>query len=427
MGLTVGIRKIYYSIFSGDNECRKKVRTLLNVRVKNPFNANAVCTLGDIIFSKSMSDREILQIAESYGIKMPSEAANVSSNDALKYLLLYNKDLCYESLDTAGNLHVRCLEKLGRNPVSVVSLSNLEKSTAESFKSFFEHASEFTVAYTISHIGITAASNNSLFEMGNSFCEEFMDGYTEAFCKSLEDGIDLDDFGDVADLMFEFAAVAGALFCLKKVWQFIVGDPLEKLKELKSARKNYICSAGEIFNNYATDVFAYLTKHLNYDSVCRSLWDVDNRMKGLKNRNKRSFEYYALEYKAEILNKVKSKGDLEISNLNQLFSNLNLLWNILYSCLYEINNDKAISKYKKEILSMCGGQSKQITASIKNISTPEQVADCCTILLAHFLKGILKATHGMDNKSLNDMYNSIQYYEDAIKEETKIQMQKGNI
>ena len=103
MGLTVGIRKIYYSIFSGDNECRKKVRTLLNVRVKNPFNANAVCTLGDIIFSKSMSDREILQIAESYGIKMPSEATNVSSNDALKYLLLYNKDLCYESLDTAGN------------------------------------------------------------------------------------------------------------------------------------------------------------------------------------------------------------------------------------------------------------------------------------------------------------------------------------
>lgn len=55
------------------------------------------------------------------------------------------------------------------------------------------------------------------------------------------------------------------------------------------------------------------------------------------------------------------------------------------------------------------------------------MADCCTILLAHFLKGILKATHGMDNKSLNDMYNSIQYYEDAIKEETKIQMQKGNI
>lgn len=427
MGLAVGFRKIYYSIFSGDNECRKKVRTLLNVRVKNPFNANAVCTLGDIIFSKSMSDREILQIAESYGIKMPSEAANVSSNDALKYLLLYNKDLCYESLDTTGNLHVRCLEELKNNPINIVSLSNLEQSTAESFKSFFEHASEFTVAYTISHLGMIGASNNSLYEIGNSFCENFMDGYTEAFCKSLEDGIDLDDFGDVSDLMIDFAVVASAVYCLKKAWQFFVGDPLEKLKELKSARKNYICNAGEIFNNYATDVFAYLTKHLNYDIVDRSLWDVNNRMKMLKKRNKRSFEYYALEYKAEILSKAKSKGDLEISNLNQVFSNLNLLWNILYSCLYEINNDKSISKYKKEILSICKGQSKQITASIKNIRTAEQVADCCAILLAHFLKGILKATLRMNNKALNDMYNSIQYYENAIKEETNIQMRKGNL
>ena len=197
-----------------------------------------------------MSDWEILQIAESYGIKMPSEAANVSSNDALKYLLLYNKDLCYESLDTAGNLHVRCLEKLGRNPVSVVSLSNLEKSTAESFKSFFEHASEFTVAYTISHLGMIGASNNSLYEMGNSFCENFMDGYTEAFCKSLEDGIDLDDFGDVSDLMIDFAVVASAVYCLKKAWQFFVGDPLEKLKELKEFTKNQRLIINNLYEKY---------------------------------------------------------------------------------------------------------------------------------------------------------------------------------
>ena len=51
MNLAVAFRKLYYSIFSGDAECRKKVRSLLNVKVKNPFDVNDVCTLGDIIFS----------------------------------------------------------------------------------------------------------------------------------------------------------------------------------------------------------------------------------------------------------------------------------------------------------------------------------------------------------------------------------------
>lgn len=274
---------------------------------------------------------------------------------------------------------------------------------------------------------MNGGNSNSLFEKGNDFCDGFLDGYSEAFCKSLGDGIDLDDFGDVADLMIDFAAVVGTVYCLKKVWQFIVGDPLEKLKNLKSARNTYIYSVAEIFSNHATAIFNYLTKHLNYDMICNSLTDINSRMNAFEKRDKRSFEYYTLEYKAEILSKVKSKGDLEIGNLNKIFDNLNLLWNILHSCLYEMNDDKSISKYKDKISIMCIEQSNKITKNINNIRTAEQLTDCCAILLAYFLKGILKATLGMNNKDLNDIYNGIQYYENAIKEETKIQKQKGNI
>ena len=190
MNLAVAFRKLYYSIFSGDAECRKKVRSLLNVKVKNPFDVNDVCTLGDIIFSTSMSEREILQIAESYGIKMPSEAADISSNDALKYLLFHNEDLHYEYIDSVGNLQTAGLEQLGDENVigdiEIVPMSHLDQladflqNSNESFKQFFGHAAEFAVADKLNNLGIKTvlpkAGNNPGFDL---LCnrQEFFDKY----------------------------------------------------------------------------------------------------------------------------------------------------------------------------------------------------------------------------------------------------------
>lgn len=635
MNLAVAFRKLYYSIFSGDAECRKKVRSLLNVKVKNPFDVNDVCTLGDIIFSTSMSEREILQIAESYGIKMPSEAADISSNDALKYLLFHNKNLHYEYIDSAGNLQTAGLEQLGDQSVisdiEIVPMSHLDQladflqNSGEEFKQFFGHAAEFAVADKLNNLGVETylpkAGNNPGFDLlcnrqeffdkyginlpawnenpdygmlqvktatevinpsenyidntlnhfdkypdipvicsdkianalsdynfDNSiisfsdigiddrtleeqvsdsftFLKEFIPGksweeiginqglecsqFTDAlsnsaglghipliaiglrasissyknyslynkgiidfknvcknvgrdvaetsfistatiyateefatalglpsisesandFWESLSDGFDLEDIltPDPTDLAIKLAISIGARYCLKKVWQFIVGDPLQKLKQLKSERDDYIYHIRRIFNNNSRNILNYMAKQFNYDNICNSIIDITKQMSDLEHKNKRSFEYYALEYKAEILEKVKNKQDSEISNINKIFENLNTIWSILHNCLYEEVNEKGISKYKENILDMYEKQNNNIKESIKNIKTREQMADCCVILILYHLKGLLQATSEMGNEALNSIYAKIQYYEQAIKEETEIQIKKGNI
>ena len=629
MNLAVAFRKLYYSIFSGDAECRKKVRSLLNVKVKNPFDVNDVCTLGDIIFSTSMSEREILQIAESYGIKMPSEAADISSNDALKYLLFHNKNLHYEYIDSAGNLQTAGLEQLGDQSVisdiEIVPMLHLDQladflqNSGEEFKQFFGHAAEFAVADKLNNLGVETylpkAGNNPGFDL---LCnrQEFFDKYginlpawnenpdygmlqvktatevinpsenyidntlnhfdkypdipvicsdkiantlsdynfdnsiisfsdigiddrtleeqvyksyefiknfipdqsgdigikqgleciqfaddlpysagwghiplvaiglrasistyknyslynkgaidfkemlsnvgrdatetavistatiyaTREFAtalglptiseagnnlwESLSDGFDLDDFGELA---LALAVAVGISLCIKKAWQFVVGDPLKKLKQLKIDRKNYIYDIRTMFNDNSKDILNYMMKQFNYDNICKSITGINKRMSDLEYKNKRSFEYYALEYKAEILEKVKNKQDSEISNINKIFENLNTIWSILHNCLYEEVNEKGVSKYKENILDMYKKQNDNIKESIKNIKTSEQMADCCVILILYHLKGLLQATSEMGNEVLNSIYAKIQYYEQAIKEETEIQIKKGNI
>lgn len=626
MNLAVAFRKLYYSIFSGDAECRKKVRSLLNVKVKNPFDVNDVCTLGDIIFSTSMSEREILQIAESYGIKMPSEAADISSNDALKYLLFHNKNLHYEYIDSAGNLQTAGLEQLGDQSVisdiEIVPMSHLDQladflqNSGEEFKQFFGHAAEFAVADKLNNLGVETylpkAGNNPGFDL---LCnrQEFFDKYginlpawnenpdygmlqvktatevinpsenyidntlnhfdkypdipvicsdkiantlsdynfdnsiisfsdigiddrtleeqvyksyefiknfipdqsgdigikqgleciqfaddlpysagwghiplvaiglrasistyknyslynkgaidfkemlsnvgrdatetavistatiyaTREFAtalglptiseagnnlwESLSDGFDLDDFGELA---LALAVAVGISLCIKKAWQFVVGDPLKKLKQLKIDRKNYIYDIRTMFNDNSKDILNYMMKQFNYDNICKSITGINKRMSDLEYKNKRSFEYYALEYKAEILEKVKNKQDSEISNINKIFENLNTIWSILHNCLYEEVNEKGVSKYKENILDMYKKQNDNIKESIKNIKTSEQMADCCVILILYHLKGLLQATSEMGNEVLNSIYAKIQYYEQAIKEETEIQIKK---
>lgn len=635
MNLAVAFRKLYYSIFSGDAECRKKVRSLLNVKVKNPFDVNDVCTLGDIIFSTSMSERKILQIAENYGIKMPSEAADISSNDALKYLLFHNKNLHYEYIDSAGNLQTAGLEQLGDESVisdiEIVPMSHLDKladflqNSGEEFKQFFGHAAEFAVADKLNNLGVETylpkAGNNPGFDLlcnkqaffdkygielpawnknpdygmlqvktatkviepsenyidntlnhfdkytdipvicsdkianalsdynfDNSIisfsdigiddrtleeqvyksykfiekfipdqswgdiginqgleCSQFADDLpysagwghiplvaiglrasistyknyslynkgaidfkemlsnvgrdatetavistatiyaTEEFAtalglpsisesandfwESLSDGFDLEDIFtiDPVDLAFRLAITIGVRYGLKKVWQFIVGDPLEKLKQLKSERNNYIYQIRRIFNDNSGDILNYMAKKFNYDNICKSIIDINKKMSDLKYKNKRSFEYYALEYKAEILGKVKNKQDSEISNINKIFENLNTIWSILHNCLYEEVDEKCVSKYKENILDMYKKQNDNIKESIKDIKTSEQMADCCVILILYHLKGLLHAISEMGNEALNSIYAKIQYYEQAIKEETEIQIKKGNI
>lgn len=634
MNLAVAFRKLYYSIFSGDAECRKKVRSLLDVKVKNPFDVNDVCTLGDIIFSTSMSERKILQIAERYGIKMPSEAADISSNDALKYLLFHNKNLHYEYIDSAGNLQTAGLEQLGDESVisdiEIVPMSHLDKladflqDSGEEFKQFFGHAAEFAVADKLNNLGVKTvlpkAGNNPGFDLlcnkqeffdkysielpawnknpdygmlqvktatelnnpsenyiDNTFnhfdkypdipvicsdkiantlsdynfdnsiisfsdigiddrtleeqvyksydfikkfipdqswgdgdiikqgleCSQFADDLpysagwghiplvaiglrasistyknyslynkgaidfkemlsnvgrdatetavistatiyaTKEFAtalglptiseagnklwESLSDGFDLDDIGDSVDLALALAVAVGIGFCIKKAWQFVVGDPLKKLKQLKIDRKNYIYDIRTMFNDNSKDILNYMLKQFNYDDICKSITGINKRMSDLEYKNKRSFEYYALEYKAEILGKVKNKQDSEISNINKIFENLNTIWSILHNCLYEEVNKKGISKYKENILDMYKKQNDNIKESIKNIKTSEQMADCCVILILYHLKGLLQATSEMGNEALNSIYAKIQYYEQAIKEETEIQIKKGNI
>lgn len=633
MNLAVAFRKLYYSIFSGDAECRKKVRSLLNVKVKNPFDVNDVCTLGDIIFSTSMSEREILQIAESYGIKMPSEAADISSNDALKYLLFHNKNLHYEYIDSAGNLQTAGLEQLGDESVisdiEIVPMSHLDKladflqNSGEKFKQFFGHAAEFTVADKLNNLGVETylpkAGNNPGFDLlcnkqdffdkygielpawnknpdygmlqvktatevinpsenyidntlnhfdkypnipvicsdkianalsdynfDNSIisfsdigiddrtleeqvsksvdfikgfipdqswgdiginqgleCSQFADDLpysagwghiplvaiglrasistyknyslynkgaidfqemlsnvgrdaaetavistatiyaTKEFAtalglptiseagnnlwESLSDGFDLDDIGDSVELALALAVAVGIGFCIKKAWQFVVGDPLKKLKQLKTDRKNYINDIKIVFNDNSKDILNYIIKQFNYDNICKSITGINKRMSDLEYKNKRSFEYYALEYKAEILGKVKNKQDSEISNINKIFENLNTIWSILHNCLYEEVNEKGVSKYKENILDMYRKQNDNIKESIKNIKTSEQMADCCVILILYHLKGLLQATSEMGNEALDSIYAKIQYYEQTIKEETEIQIKKGNI
>lgn len=629
MNLAVAFRKLYYSIFSGDAECRKKVRSLLDVKVKNPFDVNDVCTLGDIIFSTSMSERKILQIAERYGIKMPSEAADISSNDALKYLLFHNKDLHYEYIDSAGNLQTAGLEQLGDESVisdiEIVPMKHLDEladflqKSSEEFKQFFGHAAEFAVADKLKNLGVKTflpkAGNNPGFDLlcnkqeffdkysielpawnknpdygmlqvktatelhnpsenyidntlnhfdkypdipvicsdkianrlsdynfDNSIisfsdigiddrtleeqvyksyefikkfipdqsgdigikqgleCIQFADALpysagwgriplvaiglrasistyknyslynkgaidfkemlsnvgrdttetavistatiyaTKEFAtalglptiseagnnlwESLSDGFDLDDFGELA---LALAVAVGISLCIKKAWQFVVGDPLKKLKQLKIDRKNFIYDIRTMFNDNSKDILNYMMKQFNYDDICKSITGINKRMSDLEYKNKRSFEYYALEYKAEILGKVKNKQDSEISNINKIFENLNTIWNILHNCLYEEVNKKGVSKYKENILDMYKKQNDNIKESINNIKTSEQMADCCVILILYHLKGLLQATSEMGNEALNSIYAKIQYYEQAIKEETEIQIKKGNI
>lgn len=635
MNLAVAFRKLYYSIFSGDAECRKKVRSLLNVKVKNPFDVNDVCTLGDIIFSTSMSERKILQIAERYGIKMPSEAADISSNDALKYLLFHNKNLHYEYKDSAGNLQTAGLEQLGDESVisgiEIIPMSHLDKladflqNSGEEFKQFFGHAAEFAVADKLNNLGVKTvlpkAGNNPGFDLlcnkqeffdkygielpawnknpdygmlqvktateVNNPSENFIDNTLNHFDKypdipvicsdkianalsdynfdnniisfsdigiddrtledqvsesvdfikefipgqswgdgdiginqglecsqfadylpysagwghiplvaiglrasistyknyslynkgaidfkemlsnvgrdatetavistatiyatkefataldlptiseagnnlweSLSDGLDLDDIGDSVELALALAVAVGIGFCIKKAWQFVVGDPLKKLKQLKTDRKNYINDIRIMFNDNSKDILNYIIKQFGYDNICKSITGINKRMSDLEYKNKRSFEYYALEYKAEILEKVKNKQDSEISNINKIFENLNTIWSILHNCLYEEVNEKGVSKYKENILDMYKKQNDNIKESIKNIKTSEQMADCCVILILYHLKGLLQATSEMGNEALNSIYAKIKYYEQAIKEETEIQIKKGNI
>lgn len=180
MSLMSNLREKYYGFFSSDDTNRKKVRKLLNIKVKSPFDENQIITLGDIVMSTTINEYNIIKIAESYGIKLPSEAVDIGDNAALKYLLYHGKNFQYSFINEDGKIINKCIDELdGTNIISegvpLIPKSYLEdiihkyQDFNESYSSFFGHSFEYNVTDQLRRMGydvfMPSDSNNPGYDL----------------------------------------------------------------------------------------------------------------------------------------------------------------------------------------------------------------------------------------------------------------------
>ncbi|WP_405380686.1 hypothetical protein [Phascolarctobacterium sp.] len=169
MWIDVFFRKIYYSIVSPDKECRKRVRELMNVKVRSPFDSDVVLTLGDLLVSTAINEYEIIQIAKSYGIVLPSEAVDLSGNSSLQYLLYHGKKFHYIYNDvTVGIDKIGDTEIISGIPLipnsHLDSMIKAYEGSGESIEQFYGHALEHVVNEKLNALGIESfipASSNT--------------------------------------------------------------------------------------------------------------------------------------------------------------------------------------------------------------------------------------------------------------------------
>ena len=187
--MLVWFRKKFYECFSSESACDRRVKRLLNLKVQSPFDKNDVITLGDIIFTTAMTEKEILDIAKSYGIDLPSKAIDVTPDKSLEYLLYHGKNFQYTFTNSAGEKVVAGIEQIGdgqyiRNiplipDTHLDRIIELYKASQEGLGSFYGHVAEFGVRDALTNQGyqvfIPSASNTP----GYDLCVEkrFFDNY----------------------------------------------------------------------------------------------------------------------------------------------------------------------------------------------------------------------------------------------------------
>lgn len=180
MNLMNKLREKYYDFFSSDEINRKKVRNLLNIKIKSPFDENQVITLGDIIMSMTINEYNIIKTCESYGISIPSEAVDIGDNTALRYLLYHGKNFQYRFVDKDGNIVNKCIdefngEKFISDGIPLIPNSHLDKiihqfkNINESYNSFLGHSFEYNVSDQLKKLGyevfIPSYSNNPGYDL----------------------------------------------------------------------------------------------------------------------------------------------------------------------------------------------------------------------------------------------------------------------
>jgi len=205
MGIASLYRKMYYSVFSSDKINRRKVRELLSVKIQSPFDSHEIITFGDFIMSTGITEYEILKVAESYGIALPSEAVDISGNHALEYLLYHGKNFHYSYVDEATNQinHVSLAELDGAHVIKDIPLipqshlSNIINrygTQNESFRTFFGHSSEFSVCEHLRTSGVeTYLPVDSNTESYDLICNRAQ--FKEIFGRDLPPWDNNNDFG----------------------------------------------------------------------------------------------------------------------------------------------------------------------------------------------------------------------------------------
>ena len=185
----VWVRKKFYECFSPESACEKRVKRLLNLKVQSPFDKNDVITLSDIIFSTAMTEKEILDIARSYGIDLPSKAIDITPDRSLEYLLYHGKDFQYTFLNSAGEKVVAGIEQIGNGQyirnIPLIPDSHLDRivelyeGSLEGLSSFYGHVSEYAVRDTLVNKGYQVLIPSTSNTPGYDLCVEkkFFDDY----------------------------------------------------------------------------------------------------------------------------------------------------------------------------------------------------------------------------------------------------------
>ena len=119
--------------------------------------------MGDIIFSTSMTEVEIMRVAKSFNIDYPSEAIDITPDYGLQYLLYHGKNFHYTTINDVGEKVVVGIEKIGSGEyieaIPLIPESHLDRmitlfqDAKEGLPSFYGHAAEFAVRDALSSCG----------------------------------------------------------------------------------------------------------------------------------------------------------------------------------------------------------------------------------------------------------------------------------
>jgi len=195
--LKVNLRKFFLS----NKHAEAIANKILYLKVQSPFDKNQSIVMIDLLASTSMTERNILAVAQSYGIELPSQGVDISGQHALEYLLYHGKKFQYTTFSSDGERIIQGVDDLGFSEqiLPLIPGTHLDKMvdlfsySKETWNPFFGQAVEFAVKDKLIDLGYKVKMPSGRNEEGYDICVErkFFDDHGLPFIENPS----LDNFG----------------------------------------------------------------------------------------------------------------------------------------------------------------------------------------------------------------------------------------